>query len=80
MNGDMAGLFDAKGDTLCFAEDVAIGDFALANSEDCQCLLIYCRQVLVACCNTMGGDVEHFVLAGDARYSLEEMLRLIGSG
>ena len=77
MSNGMINRNTSRQGELQFANGITLDDFAMANSQDNQCLLIYCRQQLVAWCSSMGGDVTSFSLADGERYTLGEMVERI---
>lgn len=58
---------------LRFAAGIELHDFNIVPSIDGQCLLIHCRQRLVAWCSAIGSSAEIFELT-NRRYTLAELL------
>jgi len=66
------------GDTVRLVPGIAPRDLAVARSECGQYLLITCRNALVAMYGAMGGSVEAVEFSDGGRYSVEELLDVIG--
>lgn len=65
-------------DTVRLASGITPGDLAVTASPCGQYLLITCRDALVAMYGAMGGSIEAVEFADGGRYSVEELLDLIG--
>lgn len=60
--------------TLRLGPGVTRADMRTVPSDDGQCLLVYCRQSIVAILCAMGSDVEIFEFADSTRLTLMEVL------
>lgn len=57
--------------------DVTLADLRIAPSVDGQCLLVYCRNRIVALLCAMGSDVEAFEFADATRMDAMELLECL---
>ncbi len=64
----------SPGVTLRLGPGVTHADMRTVPSDDGQCLLVYCRQSIVAILCAMGSDVEIFEFADSTRLTLLELL------
>jgi hypothetical protein len=63
-----------SGGVVRLGDDVTLADMRVVPSADGQCLLVYCRERIVALLCSMGSDVEAFEFGNSERICAMELL------